>query len=160
MRIKLSADLCYLAGLMHNGRERELSTVGISTNIGAMEERFVKLLLDMGVESGKVMYEENEKMRHIYAYNSRLARQCREIRKDETKIFHTVSGYTPDYIAGIFDSSGHAVKGSIYINGLSTADELMLQNLDLHIRHGKIMEQARLVAMIRGRSVLVGQLGL
>ncbi len=49
MKLKLNSDLCYIAGLTSSSSEKN-NAVGIVTSIDAIEEKFVKIAIGLGVE--------------------------------------------------------------------------------------------------------------
>lgn len=154
MKVKLTPELCYLAGLVGKGRE-EGGAVGIKTRNDEITERFVKLALELGIDTKKVLIEEREGLRHVYFYHSKLAKQLREIRDKETVLFKYRNLLAANYVAGIFDANGHFRGNRITLNGLNPKDNLMLQNLGIHTTGRVVLNIKNFISLINEYSVLL-----
>ena len=152
MKGKLKPSTCYMAGLTRGEGER--SSVGIETSMGDVEERFVKSALkDFKIEPNKILIEEKDGLRHVHFYHSRVARQLSELREREDKIFKAQNELSKSYVAGMLDSSGRLSTSGIAIKGLKPIDEVMLANLGIHTRNGRIMNISTLLAFVHGVSL-------
>ncbi len=154
MRIRLNNEICYMAGLVSkNGLQG--SAVGITTSRSDIEKRFIDTAKKLGIEPSRLRLEEGRKSRRIFFYHSKLARLFREIRNREVKIFRSRNDFSSNYIAGIFDANGNVAR--MRINGMSNADELMLENLGIHTENKQIMNVKDFVALIKRFSCLLEQ---
>lgn len=154
MKFGLTKDLCYFAGLCARYRHEENSQLGIRTTNHAVIERFVKLALSMGVGPSKILVEENEKLSHVYFFNSKLARQVKQLREKENYYFRPNSKFAQDYVAGMFDASGHKSSAHITMGNLDNADCFMLENLGIHTKGGVVQNPGALLKLIRGDSIV------
>ncbi len=157
MKLKLTPDVCYVAGLLSQSKE-ERTAVGIVTGKGEIEQRFISIALkEFEIKPEKIVIKEDGPNRHVYFYHSRIAKQLREIIDRENYIFKAKNDFAKSYLAGIFDAAGHVHKEGLKIKGLRPKDELMLSNLGIHSNRGRILNPSILLAFIRGRSIIIGE---
>ncbi|MDE1825917.1 MAG: hypothetical protein KGH61_04345 [Candidatus Micrarchaeota archaeon] len=156
MGIRLTTDICYLAGIMSKTRESERSMVGIYTTVDEFVENFVALALRLGIETRKITIEENETgVKHLYAHNSKLAKQTREIIEKQNTLFRYRNEFSSSYLAGMFDASGNILGGRPVINGITARDRVMLETLGVHTIGKRIVGSKEFVSLIKGKSVLL-----
>lgn len=160
MRFKPTPELCYLAGLAGRSYEPELSMVGIRTQNDAIEERFVKFLMGLGVDSKKIMIEQDGTFRHIYVFHSKLAKMIREIMKERTSLAKKRGELAVAFLAGLFDANGHVAKTTITIRKLEKGDELLLELLGVHSVGSKILSISKFLALIGKRSIISESISL
>ncbi|MEM0142961.1 MAG: hypothetical protein QXL94_03275, partial [Candidatus Parvarchaeum sp.] len=88
MKLKLSRQLCYFAGLQSRFKT-ENGEVGIKTNKQSLEENFVSVSLnEFKIPPNKILVEINENgSRHIYFYHSKINKELKQIIKSQTSIF-------------------------------------------------------------------------
>lgn len=160
MRFRLTPELCYLAGLAGRSNEPERSMVGIRTQNDTIEERFIKYLLAQGVDTKKIMVEQDGTFRHIYVYHSKLARQMREIMEKRSMLAKKKDGMAAAFLAGLFDSNGHVTRDTITIRKLERSDELLLELLGVHTVNSKILSIRSFLKLIDDRSALAKGISL
>lgn len=153
MKFKLQPELCYLAGLTSSGSEKN-NAVGIVTSIDAIEEKFVKIAIGLGVEPSKIAFEETDTGRHVYFFHSMIARRLRRISSRSSRFFRMRNELAASYIAGVLDGSGHVERGSVSIRKLSASDRLVLEQMGIHAVNGRVMNISALVDFIGGRSIV------
>lgn len=156
MKVKLSRQLCYFAGLQSRFKT-ENGEVGIKTNKQSLEEHFVSMSLnDFKIPSNKILIEENENgSRHIFFYHSKLNKEIKQVIHSQTTIFKLPTPEARSFIAGIFDASGHFREGSFFINRLSKGDQVMLETLKIHLKGNRILNNKAFLSLIKGFSVVV-----
>ncbi len=155
MKIKLTPTLCYLAGIQSRFKE-ENGAVGIKTSIDAIEQRFIEICLkELKLEPNKLLIEADGSIRHIFFYHSKLNKQLKQITENQTKLFRLPTHEARSYIAGIFDGSGYIKDGHIFIQKLSRGDEVMLENLTVHIKGNKVMSVNTFISIINGYSTML-----
>ncbi len=157
MKIKLTANLCYLAGLQDKARFTDRA-IGISTRIDELEQRFTEICVkELKIEPNRIIVREEGGSKQIYFYHSKIYRELLEINSNATRIFrYSNNEFSRMYVAGIFDAAGHAEKGRIRINGLTRSDELVLENLGIHTMNGTILNAGPFVKLIKGFSIMLG----
>ena len=157
MKIKLGPSAYYMAGLMSKTKE-ENNAIGIKTGMHELEERFVEIALkDFKIDSRKILVEEGENYVHVCFYHSQIAKQLKSVIKSSPKIFTKRDVKSTSYIAGIFDAAGHIGRNVFKINGLSTEDVFILQNLGIHTRGGTILNIDSFMELVKGRSILLNR---
>ncbi len=153
MKLKLEPDLCYLAGLTSSSNEKN-NAVGIVTSINAIEERFVKIAIGLGVEPSKIAVEEMATGRHVYFFHSMIARMLKRINERSSRLFKMRNELAASYVAGMFDGSGRIENGSIKIRKLSTSDRLVLEQMGVHAVESRIMNISSLLEFVGKRSII------
>ncbi|MDE1823533.1 MAG: hypothetical protein KGI00_05540 [Candidatus Micrarchaeota archaeon] len=155
MTIRLNPSACYIAGLM--SRTREKGKVAISTSKSAIEQKFIEIAVKkLKVDPKKITIQEGIGVRNIYFYHSRIAKELQEVREKELFIFKRMNEFSRSYVAGMFDSSGHLQKGTIYINGLTPKDRVMLDNLGIKTLDNRVVNSKSFLDVIKGYSVFEG----
>jgi hypothetical protein len=154
MKIKLTPEICYIAGL--NAPFKEKNAVGVETNIKEIETHFAELAMKLfEVDPTRIMVTEEEGRHSIYFYNSRIAKRLAEIRSKADKLFRSQNDLSRNYLAGMFDSMGRiSGSGGVFMNGLQPVDEVFLANMGIHTKGGRIINISSLIALISGTSVL------
>lgn len=160
MRFKPTAELCYLAGLAGRSREPEQSQVGILTQNEEIEQRFIKYALKLGVDSRKIMIEEQGSFKHIYFYHSKLARMIRDVLKERTTLPRKKGELANAFIAGTFDANGHIIRNMITMRRLERADDLLLELMGVHSVNSKILNIKSFLALINKYSLLAEEVRL
>ncbi len=155
MKAKLKPSICYIAGLSR--RYSEKNAVGIETRNSELELRFIEMAIkEFKVEPTKIIIEEKEDgKRKVYFYHSRVARQLAEIRQREDKLFRIPNEFSSNYIAGMLDSMGRFSKNGIYFDGLTPQDEVMLANLGVHTRYGRVSNISTLIGLAMKQSLIL-----
>ncbi|MDE1855480.1 MAG: hypothetical protein KGH57_04155 [Candidatus Micrarchaeota archaeon] len=160
MRFKPTPELCYLAGLTGHATQAERSQVGVLTQNEQIEERFIKYALKLGVDTKKIMIEEQGTFKHVYFYHSKLAKMIREVLKERTSLPKRRRELAVAFIAGMFDSSGHVRNEKITIGRMDKADELLLELMGVHNVTSKIMNINEFLSLIRSSSILANGIDL
>jgi len=158
MRFKLTKDLCYLAGLAGMSHEPEKSMVGIKTSQDELAERFIACALKQGVNPQKIVIEQQDVVKHVYFFHSKLARMIKEILGERELLPKKGRDLAAAYISGMFDASGHCVKGSVYFRRVERRDDLMLELMGVHTRNGKVINAKHFVEIIKEQSTLAKRL--
>ena len=70
------------------------------------------------------------------------------------KIFRLPTPNSKSYVAGIFDAAGHVSGKSIYINGITVNEAVMLQQLGVHTSGERIRDVRNFLDLVRGFSVI------
>jgi hypothetical protein len=156
MRFKPTRELCWLAGVMDNYRADEKSYVGIRTKRDEVVERFVKYAVELGASTQKIMIEQSGETQHAYFYHSKIARMIRDTLEKRTTLPRRNRELAACLVAGMFDSKGHITDRGVYLGRLDRADALMLENLDVRTREGRILTIGVFLELIRKESVLAG----
>ncbi len=160
MKIKLTPTLCYLAGIQSRFKE-ENGAVGIITSIDAIEQHFIEICLKkLKLEPNKLLIESDGNTRHIFFYHSKLNKQLKQISENQTKLFRFPTYEARSYIAGIFDGSGYVKDGHIFIQKVSRGDEVLLENLTVHMKGTRVMSINTFISIINGYSVLLPVLNI
>ncbi|MDE1874361.1 MAG: hypothetical protein KGI04_04585 [Candidatus Micrarchaeota archaeon] len=155
MRFKPTPELCYLAGLAAKSGETERSAVGIRTQNDEIEERFIKYALALGVDTKKIIIEEQDSFRHVYFYHSKLSRMIRDVMKERTTLPRKKGDLAVSFVAGMFDANGHVFSTGITIRKLDRSDELVLELLGIHTVGGRILNIRDFVKLLGKRSLLI-----
>lgn len=155
MAAKLTPDLCYITGLISKGREYERSAIGIVTTMDELVEKFSEIAIKLGVAPNKILIEEDDGVKHIYFFHSKMAKQARETIERETRIFKYRNEYSGNYLAGMFDASGKVVKGTVIIKSLTSSDQLMLQTLGIHTKGSEISNVGSFIELVKDYSVVL-----
>ncbi|MEM3839469.1 MAG: hypothetical protein QXF01_02745 [Candidatus Micrarchaeaceae archaeon] len=157
MKIKLSPDICYMAGLTRNRMDR--NAVGIITGIKEIAERFAGIAnKEFGIEPKKIIESESKGIRKIYFYHSRVSKRLGEIRSKEDRLFRAPNEAALSYLAGIIDSSARFSSNGIYIEALTPQDEVFLANLGIHTRNGRVSNISMLVKLAKPYSTVLKSL--
>ncbi len=155
MKIKLTPEICYIAGL--NAPFKEKNAVGVETNIKEIETHFAELAMKLfEVDPTRIMVTEEEGRHSIYFYNSRIAKRLAEIRSKSDKLFRMQNEFSKSYLAGMFDSMGRISKSGVFMNGMHPVDEVFLANMGIHTKGGRVTNISSLVSLIKNISILVG----
>jgi hypothetical protein len=161
MRFKPTPELCYLAGLAGRSNEPEQSIVGVRTQNEEIEQRFVQYAIKLGTDTKKILIEESEGgFRHVYTYNSKLAKMIREIMKERASLARKRGNLAAAFIAGTFDANGHVSNGALTIRKLEKGDELLLELLGVHSVNSKIMNIRGFLSLIKKDSILADSVKL
>ena len=160
MKAKLKPSICYIAGL--SKKDSEKNAVAVETGSEEIELRFVEAAIkEFKIEPTKVVIEEKKDgRRKVYFYHSRIARQLAEIRSREEKLFRVPNEFSCNYLAGMFDSTGGFSKTGVHLNILTPQDEVMLANLGIHTRNGRISNISTFVALIGRYSYLLKSMNM
>ena len=154
MKVKLTPSLCYLAGIQSRFKE-ENGAVGIKTGLNEVEQRFIELLInEFKIPSNKILINEQNNSRHIFFYHSKLNKQIAYIKTNQNKLFRLPTLECRNYLAGIFDGSGHIKENVLFIGKLSRADEVLLETLGIHIEGNRVLSPKVLLSLIKNISVL------
>ncbi len=145
MRPELSDEMCYLAGVSYQGKEK--SEVCLKTNNDAIAERFVSCAVKLGAKPDKIMIDKNDSIIDVHFYHSKIARQIALIRDKQTYIFRYFNSYSSNYFGGIFDSRGFSTEKGIEINKLSLKERIILESFGLRINGKHILSAAKFIAM-------------
>ena len=78
-----------------------------------------------------------------------------EIRQREDKLFRIPNEFSSNYIAGMLDSMGRFSKNGIYFDGLTPQDEVMLANLGVHTRYGRVSNISTLIGLAMKQSLIL-----
>ena len=154
MRFKFTKELCYIAGLASRTHEPERSQVGIMTSNDELMERFIKYAMKLGVDSKKIMIEEQDTTKHIYFYHSKLARIIQEVLKQRSALPKKGRELAVAFIAGTFDAGGHMMRDKITIKRLDKGDELLLELMGIHTVNSKILNIGDFFRLIKGHSII------
>lgn len=131
--------------------------VGIDTTIDAMIENFVALALKLGVDTKKIVIEDFDGIKHVYFFNSKLAKEIRELVEKETKVFKYKNEFSSNYLAGMYDSSGKIRNGKVSISRMTRSNELMFQNLGIHTKGSTIMNIKYFFDFIKPHSIMLNR---
>ena len=151
MKAKLSKELCYIAGLSRLS-DSEKSLVYAKSEIREIIEKFVREAIKLGVDPRKIIV--NEKESEAKFYHSKLARNIREIIKNETKIFKHKNEFSASFVAGIFDARG-VIEKSVEIRGLKPGEAVLLEGLGIHVKDNRIANVRDFIMFIKGFSVRI-----
>ena len=160
MRFKPTPELCYVAGLAGKSNEPERSMIGIRTQDDEIEERFIKYAIKLGVDTRKIMIEEQGSFKHVYFYHSKLAKMIREVMKERASLPKKKGDLAQAFVAGTFDANGHVTPNSITIRKLEKSDELLLELLGVHTVNGRVLSIRALLSVISGSSLLSKRISL
>ncbi len=152
MKAKLKPGTCYMAGL--TARPAQRNEVGVETGNAEIEQRFIAMAMDLfKIAPNRILIEERLSRRHVYFYHSRVAKQLAEIRSREERLFRSRDSLSGNYVAGLFDARGRFSKQGIYLDGISPQDEVMLANLGIQTRSGRVSNISSLAALAGAYSV-------
>lgn len=152
---KLTPNVCYMAGLFSKAPRREKNFVSINTGIEELQQRFAEIAVkDLKIEPSRIVLGRDGSL-GIGFYHSRVAKRLNDIISREVYIFRKESELSRNYVAGMFDISGHFTKSSVEIRHVRPDDALMLENLGVHTRGDSITTITRFVSLIKGPSLLL-----
>ena len=156
--MKLTPAVCYVAGLQCNSHE-EHSAVGVHTSNTAIEQKFIEISVnELGIPPNRIIIREaGERMRHIYFYHSRICRRLKEVVNSSEKIFKRKNLFSASYIAGMFDATGHVDGRGLYLNRIGPREAILLQNLDIYTKGGRLINPSSFLLLVRGSSILADQ---
>jgi hypothetical protein len=154
MRFKLTSELCYFAGLADRVHSHERSRIEFTTSYDELAEKFVECAIKLGVSTRKMIIEEEDTKKHIYFYHSKLARIIQEVLDQRQFLPKKGKELAASFAAGMFDSSGHSLKGGIYLKNIEKKDELMLELMGVHTQNGYVLNARDFLGIIGGRSFL------
>ncbi len=150
---RLSAKLCYMAGLYSKSNRKHKSLVCVNTGIEELRDRFVEIAVnELDVEPNKIMLDKEEVSAGFY--HSRISKQLANIVARETYVFKTVNEFSKNYLAGIFDISGHIKDGTLQIRHITPRDAMMLENLGIHTKGDNILNVGAFIGLIKGISIV------
>jgi hypothetical protein len=124
MKIKLSPELSYLIGLWRKARCPD----GLGVQGGKdILEIFSKEVIDRQLTPpGKLLTGEDK----VYFYHTAYRKFFQEVEKDQLERFKYLNEYAANYLAGMFDATGHIdERGLVSIGNASKGDEMMLLRL-------------------------------
>ena len=155
MKAKLTPSICYMAGLYSKASKKQKNFVSITTSIDALQERFVEIAVkDLEIEPNKILLGQvSEKSAGFY--HSRVAKHLLDIANRETYLFKTANELARNYLAGIFDASGHISQTGVEIRHITPKDAMMLENLGIHSKGDRILNIGRFIALIDGSSIIL-----
>lgn len=160
MKAKLTAHVCYIAGLYSKGPKREKNFVSVNTGVEELKQLFIEIAVkELGVLPSKVLFG-HESDKSVGFYHSRIAKQLLDIANRENYIFKITNELSSSYVAGMFDASGHFSAGGLEIRHVTPKDAMMLENLGIHTKGDKILNIGRFMELIKGRSIILGQIKL
>ncbi len=152
MKIRLTKDLCYLAGTQACWKG-EASSIGICTSNAELQQRFISLLIGLGVKPEKIKVSKS----CTICYNSRLAKRLAKIRQRSLKIFSRISDKSLSYIAGIVDACAKQTKQGISIR-LDRQSTLLLELLGFHTRDGYVLNLGDFIMLIKPYSLFLSSI--
>jgi hypothetical protein len=153
---KLTPEVCYAAGLFSKAARRQKNLVHISTSIPELQQKFVEIAVKkLGVLPNKIIMDDSG----VGFYHSRVAKRLQDIIDRETYVFKEVNVLSRNYLAGMFDISGH-YRGAVEIRHVTPKDAFMLENLGVHTRGDSIMNVSLFVSLIKGYSILLDRIRL
>ncbi len=156
-RLELTAEACYMAGLYSKSPHTEKSLVCISTGIEELRDRFIEMAVkNLGIGPSKIIMDREDISAGFY--HSRVSKQLAGIVARETYIFKTVNEFSRNYLAGMFDISGHVTARGVEIRHVSARDALMLENLGVHTHGDSIRNISAFIEIIRGSSIVARRL--
>jgi hypothetical protein len=159
MRFKLTNELCYFAGMTKGPHESEKNRLGFTTVHEQLTESFIKHALALGVNPTKMMIETQEHFTHVYFYHSRVARMVNDILEKREALPKKNIGLAVSFAAGMFDSSGHASNGRVFIRRMDKKDALMLELMGIHTSgSGKVINAKHFLEMIKEQSFIARKL--
>ncbi len=147
-----------MAGLQCNANE-ENNSIGIHTNNDEIEQKFIEITVnELEIPPNRIIIRNlGESMRHVYFYHSRVFKRLREVINSSEKIFKRKNLFAASYLAGIFDASGHIDSKGLYIKRISPREAILMQNLDIYTKGGRITNPGAFLMLVRGTSILAGQ---
>ncbi len=155
MKIKLTPELCYMAGLFSKSSHKSKNFVSISTTKEELKERFVEIAIkNLMVEPTKIIVGSDED-KSIGFYHSRIAKQLQNVVSRETFIFKKINNFSKSYVAGMFDISGHIRLGNIEISHIKLDDAFMLENLGVHTKGDAVLNTQKFIDLIRDSSIII-----
>ncbi len=160
MKIKLTPELCYLAGL-HSRSTAERNAIGVFTKRPEMEEKFIDLALKkLKIEPNRLIIEEDGDTHHVFFYHSKLGSQLRKVSGSCNILFKLPTPQSRSYMAGIFDAAGYFSGSGMHIRGITTRETIMLQQFGVHTSGDRIKDISRFLALIKGFSVIADKVDL
>ncbi len=134
----------------------------VKTQHSGVIEKFVKLSIDeFGIEANKILISESHGFSEAKFYNSKLKKLMADALERRTRLFKYHNDYSAEYTAGMFDAYGGINQKGLYINGISSSDMLVLENLGIHtMQQGQrsyILNQAAFIDLVAGHSVLTSK---
>ncbi len=158
MELKLTANICYMAGLYSKGSKRQKNFVSINSSVDELRDRFVEIAVkDLGVLPNKIIFGSGTDKNVVGFFHSRVAKRLIDLEKREVHVFKIDNEFSRSYIAGMFDAAGHFSSDAVEIHNIDTDDAIMLQNLGVHSKGDKILNIVRFVSLIKGKSLLARQ---
>ena len=129
MKIKLTPELSYVIGLWRKARCVE----GLGVR-GSKEviEVFSKEALDKELTtSDKLLSTDNK----VYFYHTAYRKFFQEVEKEQLERFKYLNEYAANYLAGMFDVTGHIDdRGVVSMWNSNKQDEMMLLRLGFQTR--------------------------
>ena len=161
LKIKLTPAVCYVAGLQCNSHE-EHSAVGVHTSNKEIEQKFIEISVnELDIPPNRIIIREaGARMRHIYFYHSRICRRLKDVVNSSEKIFKRKNLFTASYIAGMFDATGHTDDRGLYLKRIGPREAILLQNLDIYTRGGRLTNPKAFLLLVRGSSILADQFSM
>jgi hypothetical protein len=158
MKVKLTPELCYLAGLQSRSNS-ERNAIGISTNNKKLEEHFIDIALNsLGIEPNHLLIEKTDGRYRAFFYHSKLGGQLHKISESCSILFRFPNANSRSYMAGILDMAGRVSGKSLYIDGITVQEALMLQHFGVHMSGNRIKDISRLIALANGFSIMAGSI--
>lgn len=158
MKTEFTPNICYMAGLLSKSHAKEKNFVGIDTEMEELQQRFVEIAVnDLKIEPNKILLAAKSAM-SVGFYHSRVAKQLQDIVKREVHVFKIKNDLARNYIAGMFDISGHLTGGVFEIRHVNASDALILERLGVHTRGDRILNMTEFIKLIKGHSLLLEQI--
>ena len=146
-----------MAGLYSKSSRAKKNLVCIDTGIDELKDRFVEIALkELGIDPSKIILDREGISAGFY--HSRVAKQLANIVSREIYVFKTANGFSRNYVAGMFDISGHIKDGRVQIRHVTPKDAIMLDNLGVHTRGDSIMNIGAFIGLIKGVSIMEGRI--
>src|SRR4030095_16060066 len=124
MKIKLTPELSYVIGLWRKVRTTE--GLGVEGNKEVLEV-FAKEALDKQLTTSEKMLSADQKAEFSHTAYRKFFQQ---IEAEQLERFKYLNEYAANYIAGMFDASGHIdTRGVVSIGAANKQDEIMLLRL-------------------------------
>lgn len=153
MKVKLTPLVCYMAGLYSKSPRREKSLVCVSTGIEELRDRFIEIAVnELGIDPRRMIIDREDLSAGFY--HSRVSKQLAGIVARETYVFKTVNDLSRNYLAGMFDISGHVTARGVEIRHVSARDALMLENLGVHTRGDAVLNISAFIGLVKGCSIV------
>jgi len=129
MKIKLTPELSYVIGLWRKARTSE----GLGVQGGKdILEVFTKEALDKGLTTSDKMQSTEER---VYFYHTAYRKFFQQVEGEQLERFKYLNEYAANYLAGMFDASGHVdERGVVSLGGANKKDEMMLLRLGFQTR--------------------------
>jgi hypothetical protein len=159
-KLRLTPDTSYMLGIYRCNRGKRIE---LSSSDDDMIARFAKLAMDeFGIEPNKIIIDSEGKVKKTFFYNSTMVKRFEKALERRVNIFKYANAYSGNYFAALFDCNGGKDAKGIFLKGMDSVDEVVLERLNIHTdkRGSKdyLANQSAFITLIKDYSLRIASI--